>query len=70
MPVILSSESYSTWLDPSFRNTAELAVLLKPFEPAFMKRYAVSPRVNQVANDDAECATPWEAPQATLALEF
>lgn len=70
MPVILDRESYSTWLDPTPRNPAQLTALLKPFESTLMKRYAVSPRVNLVANDDAECAAPWIPPQATLALEF
>jgi putative SOS response-associated peptidase YedK len=70
MPAVLSREIYSTWMDPTLRNTAELAALLKRLEPGPMKRYAVSPRVNSVINDDAECAVPWIPPQATLALEF
>ena len=70
MPVILGRDDYSTWLDPALGNTARLTALLKPFEPASMKRFAVSPRVNLVANDDVECAEPWSPPQATLALEF
>jgi putative SOS response-associated peptidase YedK len=38
--------------------------MLAPFEPALMRRYPVSTRVNHVANDDAECAKPVE-PYAT-----
>jgi hypothetical protein len=33
--------------------------MLKPFDPALM-RYPVSTRVNQVQNDDADCAKPLE----------
>jgi putative SOS response-associated peptidase YedK len=33
--------------------------LLKPFNPALMRRYEVSSRVNLVKNDDAACAEPW-----------
>jgi putative SOS response-associated peptidase YedK len=32
--------------------------LLKPFDPALMRRYEVSSRVNLVKNDDPECAQP------------
>jgi hypothetical protein len=34
--------------------------LLKPFNPALMRRYEVSSRVNLVKNDDAACAEPFE----------
>lgn len=32
--------------------------LLKPFNPALMRRYEVSSRVNLVTNDDAACGEP------------
>jgi putative SOS response-associated peptidase YedK len=32
--------------------------LLKPFNPALMRRYEVRSRVNMVKNDDAACAEP------------
>jgi putative SOS response-associated peptidase YedK len=56
MPVILDSDNYDLWLDPAFRKTASLSEMLKPFDRALMRRYPVSTRVNQVQNDDADCA--------------
>lgn len=58
MPVILKPDNYDLWLDPGFRDTASLSGILKPFDPTRMRRYPVSTRVNQVQNDDAECAKP------------
>lgn len=60
MPVILAPEAYDVWLDPAFTRVAELQPLLKPYAGA-MRRYRVSSRVNQVKNDDAECAAEVEA---------
>jgi putative SOS response-associated peptidase YedK len=56
MPVILPRDAYDVWLDPGFQNVQELQPLLKPYPAEAMRRYRVSQRVNQVANDDAECA--------------
>jgi putative SOS response-associated peptidase YedK len=64
MPVILTPADYELWLDPAFKNIAAVSEVLKPFEPALMRRYPVSTRVNHVVNDDAECAEPVE-PDAT-----
>ena len=58
MPVILSSDNYDLWLDPAFRSTASVTEMLKPFDAALMRRYPVSTRVNNVQNEDADCATP------------
>jgi len=33
-----------------------MCTLLKPFDPALMRCYEVSNRVNQVKNDDPACA--------------
>jgi putative SOS response-associated peptidase YedK len=60
MPVILSPDNYDLWLDPAFRNTASVAEMLRPFEATMMRGYPVSTRVNQVQNDDADCANPLE----------
>jgi putative SOS response-associated peptidase YedK len=56
MPVILAPENYGGWLNPSMRDVARAVDLLKPFDSCLMKRYPVSTRVNQVANDDPECS--------------
>ncbi len=55
MPVILPEDAYELWLDPGFHRLGELSELLKPFDPALMKRFPVSVRVSSVKNDDAEC---------------
>lgn len=61
MPVILPREAYGMWLNPSFTNLAELQLLLTPYPAEDMRRYRVSQRVNQVKNDDSECAAKIEA---------
>jgi putative SOS response-associated peptidase YedK len=58
MPVILGHDDYDLWLDPAFKNVASFSEMLKPYDTALMRRYPVSTRVNQVLNDDAECARP------------
>jgi putative SOS response-associated peptidase YedK len=61
MPVILSPVSYDLWLDPGFRDVAEITAMLAPFDARLMRRYPVSGRVNSVADDDPECAEPVES---------
>jgi putative SOS response-associated peptidase YedK len=61
MPVIVPPNGYGRWLDPGFTNLTELQSLLKPYPAGAMRRYRVSQRVNQVKNDDAECAAEIEA---------
>jgi putative SOS response-associated peptidase YedK len=58
MPVILPDEAYDLWLDPGFQKTDAVCDVLKPFDPALMRRYEVSSRVNVVKNNDAACAEP------------
>jgi putative SOS response-associated peptidase YedK len=70
MPVILVHDDYDLWLDPAFKNAASLSEMLGPYDPALMRRYPVSTRVNQVLNDDADCAKPLDSepspPQSLL----
>jgi len=61
MPVILAPEDYDLWLDPGFARLDALEEMLKPYPAAGMHRYRVSDRVNQVKNDDPECAAEIEA---------
>jgi putative SOS response-associated peptidase YedK len=56
MPMILPDDAYDLWLDPGFQKTDGVCDLLKPFDPALMRRYGVSSRVNLVKNDDPACA--------------
>ena len=61
MPVILSPEHYDLWLDPGFGRADALKEMLSPFDAKLMKRYPVSTRVNDVKNDDPECAAALQA---------
>jgi putative SOS response-associated peptidase YedK len=56
MPVILPQRHYQTWLTAPAAETQRLAELLVPFDASFMKRYAVSPLVNNPQNEMPECA--------------
>jgi putative SOS response-associated peptidase YedK len=58
MPVILPDDGYDLWLDPGYEKTDAVCDLLKLFNPALMRRYEVSSRVNLVKNNDAACAEP------------
>ena len=64
MPVILSREAYDLWLDPGMTNVDALSDLLKPFCAHLMRSFAVSSRLNQVANDDEACSLPVEGVEA------
>ena len=69
MPVILDRSDYDLWLDPGMKDTGVVLELLKPFEANAMRCYPVGNRVNNAANDDAECCTPvrlTESPQTQL----
>ena len=60
MPVILDPDSYDLWLDPGMTNVDAASDLLKPYDARAMRGFPVSTRINQVANDDAECSAPVE----------
>jgi len=60
MPVILEPEKYDIWLDPGMQDTETVKDLLKPYDAALMRSYSISAYVNNVANDDAQCAMPVE----------
>jgi putative SOS response-associated peptidase YedK len=68
MPVILDRANYDLWLDPGFTDVAAASEMLKPYDAAAMRSYAVSVRVNHVANDDAECGAPVEVVRAQARL--
>jgi putative SOS response-associated peptidase YedK len=65
MPDILGKDDHDLWLDPGMTNVEAISDLLKPFDARLMRMFPVSSRVNQVQNDDAECARPVEL-EATL----
>jgi putative SOS response-associated peptidase YedK len=53
--VILASEDYERWLDPSRADGREL---LEPYPAAELEAFPVSPRVNSPQYDDPECIAP------------
>lgn len=59
MPVILPPEVYTAWLDPATPADDALA-MLRPAPDDLLTAYRVSTRVNNVRNDDPECAAPVE----------
>jgi putative SOS response-associated peptidase YedK len=63
MPIVLARERWDEWLDPRVRDPARLVALLgDPVRDLVL--HEVGARVNNVANDDADCAAPI-APNAT-----
>ncbi|MNN45154.1 putative SOS response-associated peptidase YedK [compost metagenome] len=54
MPVILSPEAESQWLDRSNQDTSSLMRLLRPYDAAQMRAYPVSSKVGNVRNDYKE----------------
>ncbi len=68
MPVILAPDDYDLWLDPGMRDAATAVDMLKPYDAALMRRHPISARVNSVANDDPECATPVALPLVSASL--
>jgi putative SOS response-associated peptidase YedK len=58
MPVILSPDRYTRWLDPTLTDTQVLQDLLQPYNSDAMKATPVSSAVNNPANEKAECIAP------------
>jgi putative SOS response-associated peptidase YedK len=58
MPVILSEQSYASWLNPGLNNTVYLSGLLGPYNPDEMEAYPVSTLVNNPHHDDPQCILP------------
>jgi putative SOS response-associated peptidase YedK len=62
MPVMVLSEDYDRWLDPTSESD-ELLTLLRPYDAALMEAYAVSRAANSVKNDNEECIEPIGEPK-------
>ncbi|MCB0101252.1 MAG: SOS response-associated peptidase [Anaerolineales bacterium] len=58
MPVILSPNDYSQWIDPSPQTPDKLLHLIKPFPAESMSAHPVSTLVNKPGNDLPECVVP------------
>ena len=68
MPVILDRGDHDLWLDPGMTNGEAASEMLKPCDARRMRCYAVSARINHVANDDEECSRPVELTQGQANL--
>ena len=58
MPVILTEDAESLWLDPSNSDISELRELLVPYPANEMEAYEVSTLVNSPKHDVPECVAP------------
>jgi putative SOS response-associated peptidase YedK len=58
MPVILSPEGETLWLDPDVRDPAQLAPLFEPSDADSMEAFPVSRHVNAPAHDDPSVLEP------------
>ena len=58
MPVILTKESETLWLNPKITDYETLSALLTPFKADNMDYYQVSQIVNNVRNDNSKCIQP------------
>ena len=61
MPVFLSPEDWTEWLDPSNRDVESLTALLRPAPESLLTVYPVSTAVNNVRNKGPELIEPVEA---------
>jgi len=59
MPVILMPQDYDRWLDAG-TSIDEARAMLRPYDQALMRAYAVSRAVNSVKNDSEELIAPIE----------
>ena len=64
MPVILSKEAESLWLDSNYMDTAELRELLLPYSASEMTAYQVSSIVNSSRSNDPACIAPVSLPDS------
>lgn len=55
MPAILRRRDYQTWLHGT---PVEAKAALRPYDPAWMQAYPVSPRINSTEQDDAGLIQP------------
>jgi len=62
MPVILSPENESSWLDPENQKVSELLPMLKPYNSRLMEAYEVSNFVNSPSNQGPLCIKPVDLP--------
>jgi putative SOS response-associated peptidase YedK len=69
MPVILSADLESAWLDPALKEPGRLVSLLRPCPNELITMYEVSPKVNSVREDSPDLIEP-AGGQLTLPFSF
>ena len=60
MPVILKSDDYGKWLEPTVQQPELLQTLLQPYADDKLKAYPVSTLVNNPRNDSPDCISSIE----------
>jgi putative SOS response-associated peptidase YedK len=65
MPVILPEERLPAWLQPEPADPVALRTLLAPLPAELMTAWPVSPRMNSVRHEGADCIEPVPAPAPT-----
>lgn len=69
VPVTIAPQDFARWLDSGEVDVAEAAALLRPPLDGAFVWHPVSPRVNRVANDDAQLVLPISAEEAMAMTE-
>jgi putative SOS response-associated peptidase YedK len=71
MPLLVERDRYSSWLDPTLSDPADLRPLLVPAAPGRLEAYPVSTEVNSVRNNGAQLLDPLptEPPERASAEE-
>lgn len=64
MPVILTEESWTLWLDREVEDSNALQALLTVYPGSAMAQHPVATLVNKVANNYPECIEPLDTPAA------
>src|SRR6185437_11609314 len=63
MPVIIPPDKYDLWLDPDVEDFEAVKEVLRPYDANSMRQYPVSPKLNDVNNENIELALPIEDPK-------
>jgi putative SOS response-associated peptidase YedK len=58
MPVILTHENFSIWLDPKLQKSQKFTSLLAPYADVEMEAYPVTTLVNSPSHDEPGCIVP------------
>jgi len=62
MPVVLSGDELTAWVDPGERTEKRVREVLGACPPDLLEALPVTPRVNRVGEDDAECVVGLDTP--------